>query len=144
MITNENQFKITRKQMERLQEALDGVAEVTGSARSNVKQRIQSDALRHDIARLRHELDEYEELRSGKISRFSGGFEELPEMLIKARIARGMTQKDLAEKLSLKTQQIQRYESTGYASVSFSRMGEVKDALGVVVTEDVTLLSKNG
>ena len=52
-------------------------------------------------------------------------------MLIKARIARGMSQRDLAERIGLKEQQIQRYEATDYASVSLSRIREVVNGLDV-------------
>ena len=48
-------------------------------------------------------------------------------MLIKARIARRMSQRDLAERIGLKEQQIQRYEATNYASVSLS---QIKDVMG--------------
>ena len=50
---------------------------------------------------------------------------EIPRMLIKARIAKGLSQKELAERLGLKEQQIQRYEATEYATASLARIREV-------------------
>ena len=64
-------------------------------------------------------------------------FEELSVAMIKARIAAGMSQKDLAERLGMKEQQIQRYESTDYAGASFSRLAEIVKALGVSLHEAV-------
>ena len=55
---------------------------------------------------------------------------ELPTILIKARIAQDLRQKDLAEQLGLKDQQIQRYEATDYATASLTRIKEVANALG--------------
>ena len=55
--------------------------------------------------------------------------DELPTVLIKARISQGLSQKDLAERIGLKEQQIQRYEATDYASASLSRIKEVASAL---------------
>ena len=55
--------------------------------------------------------------------------DELPTVLIKARISQGLSQKDLAERIGLKEQQIQRYEATDYASASLSRIKEVANAL---------------
>ena len=54
---------------------------------------------------------------------------------IKARIAQGLSQKDLAERLKLKEQQIQRYEATDYASASLNRIKEVVTALGIDIGE---------
>ena len=56
---------------------------------------------------------------------------ELPAGLIKARIAAGLSQRELAERLELKAQQIQRYEAEGYASASFQRLCEVAHAVGL-------------
>ena len=58
-----------------------------------------------------------------------GTVAELPATLIKARIARGLSQKDLADRIGLKEQQIQRYEATDYASASLTRIKEVVSAL---------------
>lgn len=55
--------------------------------------------------------------------------EVLPEMLIEERQRMGLTQKQLAERMGLKEQQIQRYESTRYQSASLRRLGEVAQAL---------------
>ena len=55
---------------------------------------------------------------------------ELATVLIKARVAQGLSQRDLAERLGLKEQQIQRYEATDYASASLARIKEVVSALG--------------
>ena len=57
--------------------------------------------------------------------------EALPLALIKARIAAKLSQKELAERLGLKEQQIQRYEATEYASANMARVIEVSQALGV-------------
>jgi HTH-type transcriptional regulator/antitoxin HigA len=56
---------------------------------------------------------------------------DLPQVLVKARIMRGLTQRELAQKLHLKSQQIQRYESTGYKSASFSRVEAIAGVLGI-------------
>ena len=68
----------------------------------------------------------------------------LPEALVKARIARGMTQKELAERLGLKEQQVQKYEATDYASASLSRVRAVIRALDVSVTEKISLIPETG
>ena len=83
---------------------------------------------------------EYDALRNGHVQMLElSSLDELPDGLIRARIAAGITQKQLATQLGLKEQQIQRYESTHYAGVSFERIQAVADALGVTIREQVLL-----
>lgn len=63
----------------------------------------------------------------------------LADALIKARIARGWTQRRLAEALGVAEQQIQRYESTAYRTASLARLCDIAEALGVTVTERAEL-----
>lgn len=60
-------------------------------------------------------------------------FHELPQALVKARIALRLSQKALADNPGMQEQQIQRYESTDYQSASMSRLHDVVQALGVSV-----------
>jgi len=51
-----------------------------------------------------------------------------------------LSQKDLAERLGLKEQQVQNYEATEYTSASMARVRAVIEALGVTVKEEVALI----
>ena len=51
----------------------------------------------------------------------------------------GWSQAQLAEVLGIAVQQVQRYESTGYASASLARLADVAAALGIDVSETATL-----
>lgn len=90
------------------------------------------------MADLRTELQEYESLKPGgrKIPELRS-FQDLPNALIQARIASGMSQEDLARKLGLKPQQIQRYEATDYMAASLARVSEVVKALGIQLREEM-------
>ena len=63
-------------------------------------------------------------------------------MLIQARIAAGLTQEDLAARLGVKPQQIQRYEASDYQTASFARLREIARLLGVDVRERVEMVQK--
>jgi ribosome-binding protein aMBF1 (putative translation factor) len=65
------------------------------------------------------------------------GLGGLADALIQARIAAGLTQEDLAERLGLKKQQVQRYEATKYATANLERLNAVADALEVQVKTEV-------
>ena len=68
-------------------------------------------------------------------SRKARSLRELPIVLIEGRIAAGLTQRELAERLGLPEQQIQRYEATLYGGVSLERLQEVADVLGIEIEE---------
>src|SRR5208283_4857960 len=103
-------------------------------------QKLEHDALRSQLQDLEQELREYETLRSGEESVLTlDSFAELPRALIKARVASGLTQKDLADRLGLKEQQIQRYEATDYTAASVRRLKQVIKALGIRVHADIFL-----
>jgi transcriptional regulator with XRE-family HTH domain len=55
--------------------------------------------------------------------------EQIPQMLIEERKRLKLTQKQVAEKLGLKEQQIQRYEASRYQSASLRRLHEVAQVI---------------
>ncbi|MEH1861899.1 MAG: XRE family transcriptional regulator [Nostoc sp.] len=147
MIKNERQYRITKAQIDKFSHALEEFAEQSQSNQQvhPILQKAQADALKSQLTDLRMQIEEYEALKSGQRAVLEiESLEELPRALIKARIAAGLSQKDLAERLGLKEQQIQRYEDTEYASASFGRLVEVSQALGIKVREDVFLPSVQG
>lgn len=142
MIKNERQYRITKAQADKLRAAL---AELSGGRGeggdlSPLLAKAQVEALRSQMEDLDEQLYEYDELQSGRRTVLElSSFDELPRALIQSRIAAGLSQKDLAERLGLKEQQIQRYEATEYESASFERLKEVMAAIGVRSREDIFL-----
>ena len=142
MIRNARQYQITNAQVARLKRALQQLtAESRGSVLAHPRlQKAQEDALRSQIADLHEQLAEYETLRDQTPQALIlESFEEFPQALIKARIAAGISQKELAKRLGLKEQQIQRYEATEYASASLARVADVVRALRLTVREEIVL-----
>ncbi|HZT40878.1 MAG TPA: helix-turn-helix transcriptional regulator [Chthonomonadaceae bacterium] len=136
MIQNERQYRITKAQADKFDKAL---AQLMASPQTNdlspILRKAQEDSLRSVRDELRMQLEEYDALRSGKQKVITvDSFSELPRALIQARIAARLSQKQLAERLGLKEQQIQQYEATEYSSASFARIQEILQALGVHVS----------
>jgi ribosome-binding protein aMBF1 (putative translation factor) len=140
MIKNERQYRITKAQAIKLETALEQVKSASGGP-SSVHPRLrqaQADALRSQLGDLHVELEAYDALRSQHQTAFAvESFEDFPRVLIQARIAAGMSQRELADRLGIKEQQIQRYEATGYTAASWSRVSEVVRALGLTVREEM-------
>ena len=139
MITNERQYRITRSEAERFEQALAQAEEQGGELDPRLRWAMR-EALESQLEELREELAEYDALRSGQVSVMEfDSLMELPEALIRARIAASLTQKELAARLRLKEQQIQRYEATRYSGVDLKRIHAVAEALGVKIHERITL-----
>src|SRR5438552_2633451 len=117
MIENERQYRITKAQADKFAQAL---AQFTTHPDKHdqmhpLLHQAQREALQSQLDDLRTQLEEYEALKSGKYKVIElESLAELPRVLVQARIAAGLSQKDLAERLGLKEQQIQRYEATKY------------------------------
>ena len=65
--------------------------------------------------------------------------DQLAEALIRARIAAGLSPKEMAGRLGLKEQQIQRNEAPRYAGASLDRVQAVAGALGMQIHERAVL-----
>ena len=136
MIKNERQYAITKAQAEKFAQALEQLTSgSTPPPEGDPRLRqAEEDALRSQLADLHAELAEYEALQSGQRAVLKlSALDELPRALIQARIVLGLSHKELAERLGLKEQQIQRYEATDYASASLARLIRVSRALGLQV-----------
>ena len=138
MIKNERQYRITRAQVIRFSEALRRL-NADAADQSEVHPRlltVQKEALQSQLSELEADIQEYETLKTGDFAfEKLKGISELPKHMIRARIASGLSQRELADRLGLKEQQIQRYEASDYASASLTRIRAVVSALGVEVDE---------
>jgi DNA-binding Xre family transcriptional regulator len=137
MIINERQYRITQAQAQRFREALDAPypPDVDPDLAKAMRDGIQS-----QLDDLAAELQEYETLRDGHVAVLEvDSIAAIGEALIKARIIRRLTHKELADRLDVAEQQVQRYEATNYRGVSADRLQQVADALRLRVREVVTL-----
>ena len=135
-------YFISKQQLNKFQKALvnfnlSSLAERIGS---EILARAEFEALNSEMHALRNQIKEYETIKSGALTRFtSSDIGDLPMMIIHARIARGLSQRELANLVGLKEQQIQRYESEKYSSASLNRLREIAKALNLSITEIVEL-----
>jgi HTH-type transcriptional regulator / antitoxin HipB len=131
MIQNERQYKITQTKLRDLEKDLAQLDAPDPSLHPR-KVLARRNSLNILITELRQEIADYEQLRSGQVTQFAlNSIQELPTVMIKARIAAGLTQKDLAEKIGVQEQQIQRYEANNYHAIAFDRLQEVLQALKI-------------
>ncbi len=140
MIQNERQYRITQTKLKEFERDLAAIDPQDPNL--HPRQIIGwTNSYNLTIRQLKQEIAEYEQLKSGNILTFVlGSLDDLPTTLIKARIAAGMTQKELADKIGLQEQQIQRYEASHYSSASFDRLRAIATALKIEITQAVMQL----
>ena len=119
MIRSDKELAVSRR---KLREAEEAASQSEGTARKTLE-RFADD--------LRAQVDEFEVVRSGQLARFLvHGIDQLGDALIKARIAKGWTQQQLAEALDVSAQQVQKNEAGGYERAAATRLAEVAEVLG--------------
>ena len=84
------------------------------------------------IGQLEDELREYDELKSGvlnlpQVERLS----QIAPFIARIRIAKGVSQTELARRLGVSKQVISRYEESDYQTVAIARLEEILDAIGI-------------
>ena len=138
MITNERQYRITRSQLEKFKKTLSSfdIKEFVSRGRPVQLAKAEFQALQSEVENLTAQTRDYESLKSGEVEVLKAAtLEELPSILIRARIVKGLSQAKLAGLLGLKEQQIQRYESEEYATANLSRLAEIANVLELNISE---------
>jgi DNA-binding XRE family transcriptional regulator len=143
MIKNEREYRITKAHVAGFEGGLiaNDKREFPASVDPGMK-KLMHDAIASEIEVLRAQIDHCERLRDGHItSREITSLHELPIALIEARIAAALTQRQLAERIGVAEQQIQRWEANNYSGVGLDRLQSIADALGVQIHETITYSS---
>jgi ribosome-binding protein aMBF1 (putative translation factor) len=119
VIRNDRQLSIAREKQEALLSA-------ASTAEAN------DAAVYLDLANeVQQEIDEYTAIRDGHVNLFAiESVDDLASAVIKARVARRWTQKQLADSLGVSEQMVQKDESRGYEKAGVARLAEVAEVLG--------------
>jgi HTH-type transcriptional regulator/antitoxin HigA len=128
MIKNDAQRERTAAQITGFREALAKVdREMTGKRAAAVRGSYEG-----MIRQLEEELREYDELRSGELTLpHIERLDQIAPFVAKIRIARRVSQTELARRLGVSKQVISRYEETEYQTVAIARLQEILDAIGI-------------
>lgn len=144
MIRNENEYQeaVRRLQEEkkRLDEHRTRLLE-TGLSSDEIKRAL--DPFRSFHEQLAEEVESYERLKRGDIAEMQN-LHGLGYTLVALRIALGMTQRELAQKLGVHETQVSRDERNEYHGISVERVSRILDALGVRLTSIVEHLPVSG
>lgn len=137
MIRNESEY----------QEAVQRLAEERGRL-ADQKRRLEGmklgpdevqralDPMRSFHLQLEEEVRSYERLKRGEFAEVHN-LKGIGQLLIALRIARGLSQRELASRLDVHESQVSRDERNEYHGVTLERASRVLDALGVDLRSSV-------
>jgi ribosome-binding protein aMBF1 (putative translation factor) len=139
MIRNESEYqeavKRLREEKMRLSEHQKRL-EKQGLSTAEIKRAM--DPLRSFHLQLEEEVESYERLKRRDFDELKN-FQGFGRLLVALRIARGLTQRELAEKLGVHESQVSRDERNEYHGITVDRAGRVLDAIGAEILSEVHL-----
>ena len=100
------------------------------------------DPVRSFHEQLKEEVASYEKLKRGEFDEIRN-FEGIGRLLVALRIAQGLSQRELAERLETHESQVSRDERNEYHGISVDRMNRILDALGAEVRTSVVTLANS-
>jgi ribosome-binding protein aMBF1 (putative translation factor) len=128
MIKSDAQRDRTVAQIEGFQQALAKASQEKPDKRSAAVRRSYEGMIRH----LEDELHEYDQLKSGVLTLpLVERLDQISPFVAKIRIAKGVSQTELARRLGVSKQVISRYEESDYQTVAIARLQEILDAIGI-------------
>lgn len=132
MIQNEKQYKITKK---RITEVDDAIKKVYDSGKIDLKRQAYLNGLIQIQNQMKNEMLDFEKLQKKGISlKRKIAIANFPDILIQYKISKKLSQKAFSAILGIKEQQLQRYEAEQYASVSFRRLMEFVEKTNLNIT----------
>ena len=128
MIKSDAQRERTVTQIEGFRRALANVAQQKPGKRSAAIRGSYESIIRQ----LENELHEYDRLKAGELALpLVERLDQIAPFVVKIRIAKGVSQTELARRLGVSKQVISRYEESDYQTVAIARLQEILDAIGI-------------
>jgi ribosome-binding protein aMBF1 (putative translation factor) len=141
MIKNEKQYKISKKLLSDINENIANLKKDTTQHPLKIKLLLAS-AINMQ-KEIEQDLRLYETLKSNKSTILKERlFIDLPSILVEYKIKAGLTQKEFAEQLGIKEQQLQRYEADNFKSVTFKNFRRFLEAIGLELVIKETRMTR--
>lgn len=126
MIKNERQYRIAKANLAKWLKTLDQIrsGEPPDTPKWVVAEQLKS--VEEQVRQLQAELNEYDDIVSGAKKLPSPSVvHDLPSLLVSWRIARHLTQKQLAERAGINENLLQKYESENYGCVAYNTIAHI-------------------
>lgn len=130
MIRTEKDMLKTIKLLAKFKQELDEHRQEFGVSRPGDMHYLVEQGLEGQISDLEFQIHTFQALKGGEPVRLRR-LTDLGPILAAARVVMQLTQAELAQKVNMKQQQIQRYEASGYRGAAIERVDRVVEALGI-------------
>jgi ribosome-binding protein aMBF1 (putative translation factor) len=142
MIQNQRQYRITREEAAKMEAALRAYDRGEVPKNPDVQPAMRQlcrDAIASLLQEMRDDIAEYEAIRKRKRRFVVHSLEELAPALLKARIASGLSTRELARRVQISERQLRRYEASDFRSAPVWRLLDIADELGIKFQGAVSL-----
>lgn len=152
MIKNEKQMRITEEKLDGMRAQL---ARLRKQHSRDFDYQFYSETTQRHVDQMQRELDYFRLAKSSDVDGLISMWNEhgrfrpeskydltLGDFICLLRIARGLTQEQLAKRLSIEQAHVARYERNDYSGYSVETLDQILDALGVRLTLGKGMLPK--
>ncbi|MCZ2224837.1 MAG: hypothetical protein LC122_14540 [Chitinophagales bacterium] len=136
MIKNEKQYRISKN---KLSELNDKLTVLESNTKKTLSQNVVIASMQNIKDELEAEIKSYEKLKTTKqIQLKEASIEQLPQLITEYKIVNHLSNKEFSKQLELKEQQLQRYEATGFKTVSFDRLISFLEKINLKIKIKIT------
>lgn len=131
MLKNEKQYRSAKASLKKWTSNLEMLETGVGIGIPDWRIKEERFAIEQQISQLEIEIREYDDVVDGKVKLVAPAayVDELPNLLIKWRLAKHLTQKQLAERAGIHENLLQKYESENYSCVSLHTISKIAHIL---------------
>jgi len=132
MIKNEKQYRISKRKVKELNEHIDRTNKEID--KNPLRNQLILVSLNSSKDEIENDILLYESLKKNKQGVLKERLiAELPSLITEYKIVSGLTQKEFAEMLGIKEQQLQRYEAESFKGVTFKNLLKFLDLIGLEI-----------
>ena len=125
MIKNDRQYQYTKNKLAEFKENIKEINKKYSS--DKMKARLFSQGYSEQIAEMKSEITEYKNMKEGPLpkSLHAQDISEINHLLVWLRLANGMSQEDLAQKIGCKQSDVSRFEKEDYSGFTIGQLEKI-------------------
>ncbi|PEK99507.1 hypothetical protein [Bacillus sp. AFS017336] len=139
MIKNDFELGITKENLKQLESSFENCdKDESLNEMSAMKQSIYRKALIGEIENLSNQIKEYEDLKNGDPVQFKlENAIDLPKMIIRSRISKGLSEKELSSKIGMDINEYSDLEDELFADSTPELINQIMDVLNISVEQSL-------
>jgi len=142
MIKNDRQYEYTKKKLHEFEQDLKAIRKKYSPDKNKVA--LLSQGYVEHIAQLEAEIEEYEKMKKSPLPNVLRihNLVEISHQLVRLRIARRLTQAQLAARIGCKQADVSRLEREGYQGYTISQLKKIAASLDAEIELDLIPVQK--